>query len=305
MAPGFEPGSPIDNRPAATRRPVAIDSSAPRGGTRRDACALGCSGVGRRARRASSRNRTDGLPVTKRVHGLHALEAESAHPDSNRDARGKSPVRCRYGHEPVAPAGFEPASVRGCGASGVWLLPRRRRRRPDEAERRGVAIATARSSNDARGGCVRRRMAPRLPRPHTREGGCASDRATGQGPAVAPAGVEPAVQASEARRRSVPGAGRHVGCGRESGRLDSNQRPPASEAGALPTAPLPEGDPVGDSKNGRGESNPYLRLGRPSCCPLNTTPAGSRTAAGQYARLDSNQRPSAYQADALPAELRT
>ena len=254
----------MDNRPAATRRPSCddptgrpghhtgcIDSSPPRGGTSRDACAHGCSEVERCARsRASSRSRTDGLPRTKRVHGLHALEAESAHPDSNRDARGKSPVRCRYGHEPVAPAGFEPASVR-------------------------------------------------------LGGGCASDRATGQGPAVTPAGIEPAIQASEARRRSSPGAGSPPKGGGESGRLDSNQRPPASEAGALPTAPLPEVIPAWESKNGRGESNPYLRLGRPSCCPLNTTPAWVPPAGGKYARLDSNQRPSAYQADALPAELRT
>lgn len=39
---------------------------------------------------------------------------------------------------------------------------------------------------------------------------------------------------------------------RESGRLDSNQRPPASKAGALPTAPLPGAIPSAIEERVRG-----------------------------------------------------
>ncbi len=235
-----------DNRPTATRRPDVVTRS-PHGvyrlvgpaGRYEPRCMrtglFSGSRVGRRApRRASSRNRTDGLPVTKRVHGLHALEAESAHPDSNRDARGKSPVRCRYGHEPVAPAGFEPASVR-------------------------------------------------------LEGGRASDRATGHvrrspaGHPIAPRGrilQSPQPESNRPSRRRRPGGDPSLGQGA------ADRRQIVWKAGLEPATPgvrsrcasncaTPRSDPVAESKNGRGESNPYLRLGRPSCCPLNTTPAGS------------------------------
>lgn len=60
------------------------------------------------------------------------------------------------------------------------------------------------------------------------------------------------------QRRQDPA---HVAClvedarrtgGTESERLDSNQRPPASEAGALPTAPLPDRDSRGIEERVRG-----------------------------------------------------
>lgn len=119
----------------------------------------------------------------------------------------------------------------------------------------------------------------------------------------------PQPESNRPSRRRRPGGDPSLGqfatsMWRESGRLDSNQRPPASEAGALPTAPLPEVIPLANRERARGvEPLPPAWKAVVLSVEHHTRVGPAR--GGEYARLDSNQRPSAYQADALPAELRT
>lgn len=151
--------------------------------------------------RASSRDRTDDLPMTKRVHGHHALEAEGPgadqwpRPDSNRHPSAQEAAA-----RPVAPRGRDASRSRtdpsGVAAHRLATRPSHRRSRPSRSR---------------------------------------TGRPGFGGPAENPS-LE------------------------QSGRLDSNQRPPASKAGALPTAPLPDVITRGIERTGEGSRTPTSGL---------------------------------------------
>ena len=135
-----------------------------------------------------------------------------------------------------------------------------------------------------------------------------------------PPGLEPGTPSlpwkcstAELRRRNRGGAAAGRVRPRGSGRRDSNPRPSAWKADALPTELLPQtaarrAPPVAMIRGqGRIRTSVLLREQIYSLSPLTTRPPAQRKNGAtprRSWRRDSNPRPADYKSAALPAELR-